>query len=102
MVIAMSIFPYFLLSLLLTSIFCFVAPIFLIGIGLSGFGLISFLPSFAAIGQSGLTIIEYFLSTFGSGNPLLGCLAIGITFSLVGILFDSYVWYQKQPRGHRS
>lgn len=100
MVMTMSILPYFLSSLLVTSIFCFVTPIFLIGIGLSGFGLMSFLPSVAAIGRGGLAFIEDFLATFGSGNPLEGCLAIAITFSLVGILFDSYVFYQR-PKGHR-
>ena len=100
-VMAMSILPYFLLSLLMTSIFCFVAPLFLIGIGLSGFGLMSVLPSLGAIGREGVANISQFLATFGNGNPLQGCVAIGIAFSLAGILFDSYVFYQK-PRGDRS
>lgn len=101
MVIQMSILSYLLLSLLLTSIFSFVVPIFLIGVGWSGLGLMSFFPNMEAIGSSGVNLIEHFLSTFGSGSPLQGCLAIGIACSFVGVLFEGYVLSQNL-HSHRS
>lgn len=86
----MSIFPNFLRSVLLTCLLSFVAPLLLIGVGLTGFALIGFLPVLQGIGHSGEYQILQFLATFGSGCPLQGLLAIGITFALVGALFDTY------------
>jgi len=86
----MSIVPNFLRSLLLTSVFSFVAPLLLIGAGLSCFYLISHLPCLQELGHFGADRILKFLATFGSGRPIEGFLVIGITFSLVGVLFDTY------------
>ncbi|MGL5060338.1 MAG: hypothetical protein ACRC62_10175 [Microcoleus sp.] len=86
----MSIFPNFLRSILLTSLLSFVAPLLLIGVGLTGCFLIGLLPVLQGIGHSGEYQILQFLATFGSGCPLQGFFAIGTTFALVGALFDVY------------
>ena len=86
----MSIFPNFLRSVLLTSLLSFVAPILLIGAGLTGFSLIGLVPALQGVGHSGEEMIWQFLATFGSGCPLQGFLVIGVTFGLVGALFDTY------------
>lgn len=86
----MSIFPHFLRSVLLTSLLSFVAPLLLIAAGLTSFSLIGLVPPLQAVGRSGEELILHFLATFGSGCPLQGCLAIAMTFGLVGALFDTY------------
>lgn len=86
----MSILPNCLRSILLTSLFSFVAPLLLIGSGLSIFFLLGHLRGLEAIGQSGAQQILMVLATFGSGHPLQGFLVIGLTFSFVGVLFDTY------------
>ncbi len=95
----MSIGPNFLRSVLLTSFFSFVAPLLLIGGGLIGFFLMSYLPILKGVGQFGADKILKFLSTFGSGNPLQGFLVIGITFAIVGALFDTYAFSQNSRGG---
>lgn len=92
----MSILALFVRSLLLTTVFSFAAPILLIG----GIGAclytIGYLPGMAAISQAGAEQIWSFLATFGSGQPIQGLVAIGLTCSLVGALFDAYVFYWEQ------
>jgi len=95
----MSIFPNFLRSLLLTSLLSFVAPLLSIGAGLTGCALIGLVPAFQEVGRSGEEMILQFLATFGSGCPLQGFLAIGLTFGLVGALFDTYASYQHSRWG---
>jgi hypothetical protein len=90
----MSIFPNFLRSILLTGLLSFIAPLLLIGAGLTGFSLIGLVPSLQGLGHSGEELILQFLATFGSGCPLQGFLVIGITFGLVGALFDTYASFQ--------
>ncbi|WP_240041583.1 hypothetical protein [Okeania hirsuta] len=95
----MNILPNLLRSLLLTSIFSFVTPILLIGVSWTSFALISHFPSLRTIGQFGVAQIWHFLATFGDGHPWQGCLVIAVTFSLVGAMFDTYVFCQN-PRGN--
>ncbi|MGK7921740.1 MAG: hypothetical protein AB4080_17220 [Trichodesmium sp.] len=95
----MNIVTDFLRSLLLTSIFSFIAPMMLIGASWTSLTLISHFPSLQRIGQSGMTQIWELLATFGSGHPWQGCFVIAITFSLVGAMFDTYVFCQN-PKGH--
>lgn len=90
----MSIFPNFLRSVLLTSLLSFVAPLLLITVGLISFSLIGLLPTLQGFGRSGEDLILQFLATFGSGCPLQGFLVIGMTFGLVGALFDTYASFQ--------
>jgi hypothetical protein len=95
----MSIVPNFLRSLLLTSVFSFIAPVLLIGAVWSCFDLISYLPCLQAVGHFGAEQILKFLATFGNGRPIEGFLVIGITFSLVGVLFDTYALSQNSRGG---
>lgn len=90
----MTILTNLLRSLLLTTIFSFLTPIILIGTSWMSFALISYLPNLQKIGQSGIAQILEFLATFGSGHPWQGCLVIAITCSLVGVMFDTYVFCQ--------
>ncbi len=90
----MSIFPNFLRSLLLTSLLSFIAPLLLIGAGLTSCSLIRFVPALQGVGRSGEDQILQFLATFGSGCPFQGFLVIGLAFGLVGALFDTYAAYQ--------
>ncbi|WP_293129887.1 hypothetical protein [Microcoleus sp. bin38.metabat.b11b12b14.051] len=90
----MSIFPNFLRSLLITSLLSFVAPLLLIGAGLTSCSLLCHVPALQAVGRSGEDQIVQFLATFGSGCPLQGFLVIGLAFGLVGALFDTYAAYQ--------
>ncbi|MCL2930201.1 MAG: hypothetical protein O4861_07670 [Trichodesmium sp. St16_bin4-tuft] len=94
----MTILTNFLRSLLLTTIFSFITPIILIGVSWTSFAFISRLPSLQGIGQSGITQMWELLATFGSGHPWQGCLVIAITCSLVGAMFDTYVFYQNSPK----
>jgi len=91
----MSILP-FLRSLLLTSVFSFVAPIVLVG---GDQFVLNRLYSLE--GKSIAEQILQFLATFGSGNSFRGLVVIGLTCSLVGVLFDTYAFYRYQSlRNH--
>lgn len=90
----MNILSSFLKSLLLAIVFSFLAPVFCIGAGLTSFAMIRYIPSLEVMGQVGADQIVKFLSTFGNGDPWEGFLIIGLTCSLVGALFDTYVFYQ--------
>ncbi|VXD16258.1 conserved exported hypothetical protein [Planktothrix serta PCC 8927] len=90
----MSILPHFILSLFLAITFSFIAPLLLIAMGLIMFALMSHLPLIQNLGEFGCNQMLKFLSTFGDGHPLQGCLVIALTFSLVGGLFDTYACCQ--------
>jgi hypothetical protein len=92
----MAIFINFLRSLLLTIIFSFVAPIFLVGGGLLLLSLIGSFPGLQHLTEAIATQIMRFLATFGSGTPLRGLFVISLTCSFVGSLFDTYVYYRYQ------
>ncbi len=92
----MSIFPNFLRSLLLTIIFSFIAPIFLVGGALLCLSLIGYIPGLQGMTEAIAAPILQFLSTFGSGSPLQGLFVIALTCSLVGALFDTYAFYRYQ------
>ena len=92
----MSILPNFLRSLLLTIILSFVAPVLLIGSGLASLSLLCFVPGLQRTGQAVVEQILQFLATFGSGSSWRGLVAIGLTCSLVGALFDTYAFYRYQ------
>lgn len=89
----MSIFSHLIRSLLLTMVFSFITPLFVMAVGLICFDMMSHLPLVESMGKIGSSQIVKFLSTFGTGCPLQGSLVISITFSLVGGLFDTYASY---------
>lgn len=91
----MSIFPNFLRSLLLTSIFSFVAPILLVG-GALVISLIGYIPGLQGMGRAIAEPILQFLATFGSGSSFQGLVVISLTCSFVGALFDTYAFYRYQ------
>jgi hypothetical protein len=92
----MSFSSNFLRSLLLTIIFSFVAPMLLIGGGLISVFLIGYVPGLQGTGKAIAIALEQFLATFGSGSPFEGLVVIALTCSLVGALFDTYVFYRYQ------
>ncbi|MBE9181816.1 hypothetical protein IQ268_24930 [Oculatella sp. LEGE 06141] len=92
----MSTLPNVLLSLLLTSIFSFLAPVSLIGALLAVLFLIGYLPGLDAVAQVGVEQVSQFLSIFGTGSSLHGTLTIGLVCSLVGVLFDMFTFYRYQ------
>jgi uncharacterized membrane protein len=92
----MTIFTNFLRSLLLTAIFSFVVPMFLVGGFLLVLSLLGYFPGLQEITEAIATQIIHFLATFGSGTPLRGLLVISLTCSFVGGLFDTYVYYRCQ------
>ncbi|MGB3238143.1 MAG: hypothetical protein WBB29_07595 [Geitlerinemataceae cyanobacterium] len=87
----MSIVPPFLLSLLVTSLLSFLLPLAVLGAARMSLLLVSSIPVLAQLGDSGNRSLVEFLATFGSGNPVEGVLAIGLTCSVVGSLFDVFV-----------
>ncbi|MEH2213558.1 hypothetical protein [Nostoc sp.] len=92
----MTIFTNFLRSLLLTIIFSFVVPMFLIGGGFLFLSLLGNFPGLQELTEAIATEIMHFLATFGSGTPLRGLFVISLTFSFVGALFDMFVYYRYQ------
>jgi hypothetical protein len=92
----MTMFTGFLRSLLLTTIFSFMAPMIFVGGALLLLSLLSLLPGLQILGQIIATQISEFLATFGSGTPLQGLFVICLTCSFVGALFDTYVYYRCQ------
>lgn len=92
----MTIFTNFLRSLLLTIIFSFVAPMFLVGAVLLLLSLMGYFPGLEKLTEVIATQILHFLATFGSGTSLRGLFVISLTCSFVGALFDMYAYYRCQ------
>lgn len=98
----MSILPNLLRSLLLTSIFSFLAPVLLIGIILASLALLGYVPGLEVFGKAGVEQVAHFLKVFGSTSALRGVVTIGIACSVVGILFDAYTFYRYQNQNLRD
>ena len=92
----MTTLPNFLRSLLLTSLLSFAAPILLVGGVLAALSIVSYVPGFTLVSQTGATQVLRFLATFGSGCPIQGMLTIGLTCSFAGSLFDVFNFYRYQ------
>lgn len=54
------------------------------------------MPGMAAIATVGLTQLLEFLKIFGNGNIWEGLWVIGLSWGLVGVLFDLYIFCQYQ------
>ena len=92
----MTFFTNFLRSLVLTIIFSFVVPMFLVGGFLLLLPFLGYIPGLQGMTEAIATQIIHFLATFGSGSPLGGLIVISLTCSFVGALFDMYVYYRCQ------
>ena len=92
----MTIFSNFFRSLLLTTIFSFLVPVFLVGGLLVVLSLFSYVPGLQGMISDVSIKILHFLATFGSGSSLNGLQTIGLTCGFVGALFDIYVYYRYQ------
>jgi hypothetical protein len=92
----MTMFTNFIRSLLLTALFSFIAPIFLVGGFLLSLTLVGYIPGLQVITENIASPILHFLATFGSGSSVHGLLVICLTWSFVGVLFDIYVYYRCQ------
>jgi hypothetical protein len=92
----MTIFTNFLRSLLLTVIFSFLVPMFLVGGFLLLLPVIGYLPGLQGITEAIARPIIHFLAIFGTHSPLRGLIVISLTFSFVGALFDVYAYYRCQ------
>ncbi len=92
----MSLSLNFLRSLILASILSFLIPVGFLSLLLTGLFLVGQLPLLQASSQAALHQFLQFLATFGNGDTLEGLLVIGIVGSFVGVLFDTFVFYQQQ------
>ncbi len=87
---------HFIRSLFVSTVLSFLMPVISVAsIFALAFG-IRYIPDLDMISQIGVQQIYDFLSVFGSGNPLHGVVVIGITFGLVGGLFDTFALYRHQ------
>jgi hypothetical protein len=94
--LTMTTFSNFFRSLVLTTIFSFLVPVFLVGGILLILCLFSYIYGLKTIISGVFLQIFHFLATFGSGSPLNGLLTISLTCGFVGSLFDIYVYYRHQ------
>ncbi len=94
--LCMSVLSSLLWSLLLASIFSFLMPILLLGILLISLAAIGQIPGLDGVRATGLEQILHFLSVFGSGSAVQGLFVISSVASLVGVLFDTYIFYRYQ------
>ncbi len=90
----MAILTNFLRSLLLTIIFCFAAPMILVGIVLAVAFLVGYIPGLQGMNEAFSTQVWQFLAIFGNGTPLQGIFVISLTCSFVGGLFDFYAIFR--------
>jgi hypothetical protein len=88
----MTTFSNFFRSLVLTSIFGFLVPVFPVGAMLLVLSLFSYIPGLQGMISDVTMEILHFLATFGSGSSVNGLLTIGLTCGFVGALFDIYVY----------
>lgn len=65
----------------------FATPIVFVGGGLAGLALLQHFPGLREIAQLSIDQILQILAVFGSGDPVTGMLAIGLTCGFVGGLF---------------
>ena len=92
----MKIAPSLLLSLFLTATISFALPVTLILLLLGFSFLVGVVPSFLFLGDSINNAVIEFLMVFGNGKPLVGMITIGLTSTIVGILFDIFNFYRYQ------
>ncbi len=92
----MTTLRHLLISLILSGLFCFGTPLVLLGSLLILLLGLQTVPGMAAIATVGFTQLLQFLTIFGNGNIWEGLWVIGLSWSLVGVLFDLYIFCQYQ------
>lgn len=99
----MSTLPHLLRSLLITSILSFLMPVLFLSGLLGCSAVLGYVPHMSEIGHTSLVQMTHFLEIFGSGSVWRGLTIIGLAGSLVGILFDTYIFYRCQNwRNHHN
>lgn len=83
-------------SLLLASCLAFLTPILLIAGVWMALILFGQIPTLALLSQNLGDQMIHFLSIFGSGSWLNGIFVIAVTCSIVGALFDGYIFFYHQ------
>lgn len=93
----MSTLSLFLRSLVITGIISFMTPWFVTGIGFTVLLLVSYIPLWNEFAREGMHAAVEILAVFGNGSPVEGLVAIGLTYSLVNMLFEAVATqrYQK-------
>lgn len=92
----MSFGPRFLRSLLVAAVVGFVLPVVAIAIVLGSLDLLHCLVRLDGFIEPLRREVVGVLAVFGSGHPLQGIAIIGLTCGLVGMLFDTFAFYQYQ------
>lgn len=87
---AMNIISSLLLSVVLTSLLSFAAPIILLVIVLAALSVLLYLPGGEFVAHTGISQILWFLGVFGSGSAIEGILTIALACGIVGGLFTIY------------
>ncbi len=90
----MNALPALVRSLFLASLLSFVLPWASVGLGWVSLRAIAIVPELGAIARSSMEAVRAVLSTFGSGHPLAGLMAIALAFSFVGAMFDTFAFYR--------
>lgn len=85
----MSTLSLFLRSLVITGTISFMTPWFVTGIGFTVLLLVSCIPLWNEFARDGMQAAIEILAIFGNGSPIEGLVAIGITYSLVNMLFEA-------------
>ncbi len=88
-------FPYYLRSVLLTAGFSFIGPVAVVLVVLVFCVASSLMPGIHGWGQHAASQVWVFLQVFGGGSAITGVIVIGLTFSFVGALFETYTFYLK-------
>lgn len=91
----------YLQSLAMTAVVAGILPMALMGLMIFGLGLVqACVPRMDLYGQGIHRLIDV-LTVLGNGDPRQGVLTIAATASLVGMLFDTYTFYQGRSGSHR-
>lgn len=88
--------PHLIRSLFVSTMLSFLAPVGIAASLLLSVFAIRYIPDLEIASRIGVQQINGFLSVFGNGNPIWGILVIGVAFSLVGALFDTFALYHHQ------
>lgn len=83
----------FLHSLLVTTTLSFLVPIILISTLVMLLFLIMQIPIAQSVSRAMVEQVLQVLMVFGTGSAVEGAIVIATTCSLVGILFDTYAFY---------